>query len=546
MTWGKHMALYKILLVDDEEEIRKSIIKRIKWEELGFDVVGEAENGIEALDIIDKTMPDIVMTDIKMPFMDGIKLAENIKYRFPTTKVIVLSGFDDFEYAQEAMKLGVMRYILKPINALEMSDLLRELKHLLDDEVLSRNNLESLKLNYKKSLPLVKERFLNHWIEDYVSNEMIEENIQALNLGVGDGDLGIAIIRPDDLIKKDEDIHLLKNKNLLKVAIFNICEEIVKGHQLGILFMKMNEMVLIMPLEKGELSKASNRIFNGLGQIKATVEKYLMTTVTIGVGNVCTDKSLLYKAYLSATAALDYTITLGNNKVIYIEDIEPEHPNDITFEEIEERSLLTAIKVGEKEQIKATIHSALGKLDGAQLTLRDYQVYIMEIISILMRLVRSMELDSNAIFPGEGNFFSIMSKLRTKEEIKEWLTDVSLKIGEVLSLKHSSSKNDLIEKAKEYIQTHYADEELNADKLCNYLHISTNYFSTLFKKETKLTFTNYLTQIRIEKAKKLLRTTDMKAFDIGNKVGYTEGHYFSYVFKKATGIAPTEYRNGKI
>lgn len=540
------MTMYKILLVDDEEEIRKGIIKRIKWEELGFTVVGEAENGVEALDIIDKTTPDIVITDIKMPFMDGIKLAENIRYRFPTTKVIVLSGFDDFEYAQEAMKLGVMRYILKPINSIEMHELLRELKGVLDEEILSKNNLETLKMNYEKSLPLLKERFLNHWIEDYVSRDIVEENLQALHLELGTNDLGVAIIRPDELIKKEVEVHLLKNKSLLKMAIFNICEEIVKTYKLGILFMKMNEMVLVIPLEKGELSKASNRIFNGLEQIRVTVEKYLTTTVTIGVGNVCVEQSLLYKTYLSAVSALDYTITLGNNKVIYIEDIEPDHFNEMTFEEGEERMLLTAIKVGCEEEIEETVYKVLTKLDGIQLTLSDYQVYTMEIFAILIRLVRSMELESNAIFPNEGNLFSSISGLKTKEDIRAWLCKVSLKIAQALSSKRSVSKNDLIEKAKVYMQANYSDEEMSAEKLCNYLHISTNYFSALFKKETKLTFSNYLTQIRIEKAKELLRNTDMKAFDIGNKVGYTEGHYFSYVFKKVTGIAPTEYRNGKI
>lgn len=540
------MQLYKILLVDDEEEIRKGIIKKIKWEELGFTVVGEAENGIEALDVIDKTMPDVVVTDIKMPFMDGIKLAENIKYRFPTTKVIVLSGFDDFEYAQEAIKLGVMRYILKPINSLEMNEILKELKERLDEEILSRNNLEMLKMNYKSSLPLIKERFLNYWIEDYVAKEMIEENLQLLKLDIGHKDLAVAIIRPDDLIKKETDLQLLKNKSLMKVAILNVCEEVAQLHEVGILFMKMNEMVLIIPLDKEETAKSSHRIFACLDQIRITVEKYLNTTVTIGVGNVCRDKTILYKTYASALTALDYSIMLGNNKIIYIEDIEPVHVNDITFEEGDERELLTAIRVGRNDKIEAAIDKVLTKMEGVQVALGDYQMYIVEVFSSITKLIKNMELDMSKISPGEGNFFGTISAFRTKNEIKEWLTRVCIKIAEELHLKRASSKNDIIERAKEYIHHNYWDENLSADKLCTFLHISPNYFSSLFKKETKFTFTSYLTQIRIEKAKELLRNTDLKAFDIGNRVGYAEGHYFSYVFKKTTGIAPTEYRNGKI
>ncbi|WP_341878076.1 response regulator [Defluviitalea saccharophila] len=538
------MQLYKILLVDDEEEIRKGIIKKIKWEELGFVVVGEAENGIEALDIIDKTMPDVVITDIRMPFMDGIKLAENIKYRFPTNKVIVLSGFDDFEYAQEAIKLGVIRYILKPINSIEFTELLKEVKHLLDEEIRSKNDLETLKINYQKSLPLLKERFLNHWIEDYVAEEEIEENIHILDLDIAQKHLALAVIRPDELGKEEKDIKTLKNKHLLKMAIFNICEEVVKEHNLGTIFMKINEMVVIIPLKVHETVKSSSRIAVALEQIRIAVQKYLETTVTIGVGNICTNKSMLYKTYASALAALDYTIMLGSNKIIYIDDIEPAQ-NDINFEEGDERELLGAIRVGQKEKIEEAVSRVLAKVEETQVSLSDYQIYIVEVFSSIMRLIKNMDLDINKIFPDNVNFFTIINGFRSKKEVKEWLLEVCFKVTEEFSLKRSSSKSDIIERAQKYIDSNYWDDELNAEKLCNYLHISTNYFSALFKKETKLNFTSYLTKVRIEKAKELLRNTDMKAFDIGNKVGYTEGHYFSYVFKKITGLTPTEYRNGK-
>jgi two-component system response regulator YesN len=539
------MSLYKILLVDDEEEIRKGIIKKIKWEELGFCVVGEAENGMEALDIIDKTLPDIVFTDIKMPFMDGIKLAENIKYRFPTIKVIILSGFDDFEYAQEAIKLGVMRYILKPINSIEMNEILKELKELLDEEILSISNIEKLKVNYQKSLPFLKERFLNHWIAEYVTDEMIAENISSFDLDLLSQNLVVAVIRPDELIKETADSNLAKNKALLKIAIFNICEEIIELKKLGIAFMKINEVVLIIPIEDGESPKTNEMIFLGLDQIRATVQKYLNTTVTIGVGTGCTAKSMLYKSYSDAVAALDYTVIVGNNKIIYIEDIEPAHSFEVSFTESDERTLLAAIKVGNADQIEESISTLVSKIEGVTLALKDYQLYIVDIISSILKLKRTMALDLSTLFSKEDNFLAIINHFKTKEEIKEWLYTICIALSKEISLKRNTNKNELIERAKEYIEQNYFDEELSAEKLCNYLHISTNYFSALFKKETKFTFTSYLTLIRIDKAKELLRTTELKTFDIGNKVGYSEGHYFSYVFKKITGISPTEYRNGK-
>ncbi len=539
------MSLYKILLVDDEEEIRKGIIKKIKWEELGFCVIGEAENGVEALDIIDKTVPDIVFTDIRMPFMDGIKLAENIKYRFPTTKVIILSGFDDFEYAQVAIKLGVMRYILKPINSIEMNEILKELKGILDEEILAINNIENLKMNYQKSLPLLRERFLNHWIAEYVTDEVIAENINSFELGLNADHFIVAVIRPDDFVKEIEDSNLAKNKSLLKIAIFNICDEIVSLKDLGIAFMKMNEIVLIMPLVQEDNLKTKEMVFMGLDQIRATVQKYLNTTITIGVGTICESKPMLYKSYEEAIAALDYTVIVGRNRIIYIEDIEPSHSLEVIFDEKDERELLAAIRIGNAQKINEVISSLVSRIEGISLALKDYQFYILDIISSILKLKRTMELDLSSLFNKEDNFLTIINNFKTKDEIKEWLCNICIMLSKEISLKRNSNKNELIEKAKDYIKQNYFDEELSAEKLCNYLHISTNYFSALFKKETKLTFTSYLTLIRIDKAKELLRTTEFKAFDIGNKVGYSEGHYFSYVFKKATGISPTEYRNGK-
>ena len=539
------MSRYKIILVDDEAEIRQGMIKKINWEEFGFTVVGEAENGIEALDVIDKTSPDIVITDIRMPFMDGIKLAENIKHRFPTTKVVIISGFDEIEYAQTAIGLGVLRYILKPINSIEMGKLLIEIKNILDEERHSKNDIQLLKQNYKKSLPILKERFLNHWIEDYVEVNMIEENIETFELESLTSQLGVAVLKPDDQGKKDADIALVKNKALLNVAIFNICEEIVEENNLGVIFMRTNEIVLLISLGEEEAPKTSNRILLGLEQIRTTVEKYLNVTITIGVGNACQDLSMLYKSYGAALAALDYTIMLGNNKIIYLEDIEPSTTHELKLSEIDERALLMAIKLGSPDDIQKAIDTLIGRIDGMQLYLKDYQLYLIDILSIILNFVTSMELDWDLVWDKKDKFLLEINKLKTKEKINAWLFEICTKISSELTQTRDHNKNDLIEKAKDHVQQNYSDGDLNAEKLCEILHISTNYFSALFKKETGLTFTSYLTQTRIDQAKKLLRNTEQKTFDIGNQVGYSQGHYFSYVFKKNTGISPTEYRNGE-
>ena len=540
------MELYKVILVDDEEEIRKGIIRRIKWEDLGFTIVGEAENGLEALEVVERTSPDLVIADIKMPFMDGMALTKELHERFPTIKVIILSGFDDFEYAREALKLSVMRYILKPINAMEINTLLREIKVILDEEILSKTNLHSLKSIYKKSLPLLKERFLNQWIEAYVDPEDIKHNLYELGIKINGEALVTAVIYPDELYKKEIRHASIKNKDILKLAIFNICEEIISKEELGILFQRREALILIIPLRNGEKPKSSSRLFRGLEQIRQAIKKYLNTSLTIGVGNICIDFTHLHKSYEAAISALDYRITMGSNKIIYIDDIEPTPCNTTLLEAYDEHAFLTMIKLGQESRIPVTIEKMLAQLEEECMTLREYQLYIVGLLASIIKLGSSMKVDWQGLLPPDTNFLEALSKLGTKEEMRQWLTQFCLTMAKQINTTRKASKNELIEKAVAYIHSHYHKESLNAESVCNQLHISTHYFSALFKKEMGITFSTYLTQVRIEKAKILLQTTTQKAAEIGCAVGYPEGHYFSFVFKKITGYAPTEYRNGKI
>ena len=227
---------YKILLVDDEEEVRKSIIKKINWEEEGFLVVGDAENGVEALEKIENLNPDLVFTDIRMPYMDGLELIKEINIRYPLIKSIIFSGFDDFDYAKEAIKMGVIEYVLKPVSAVELTEILRKVHKTLDDELDKKRDIEKLKSSYLASIPILREQFLNGLIHGNIGKSEIDYALAEYDINLKDvGKYIVATVHIDDtdsavvnkeLIPISVKVNLIENlENKLQAEVFSMYSE---------------------------------------------------------------------------------------------------------------------------------------------------------------------------------------------------------------------------------------------------------------------------------------------------------------------------------
>lgn len=176
------MDRYTVLLVDDEEEVMEVIDKKINWEELGFSVIGHANNGVKALEMVEEFQPDVVVTDIKMPYMDGMELSTHIKAEFPATKILILTGFDAFEYAKEAVHLEIDEYILKPVNSVELTEIFSRLKIKLDREISEKRNVEILQQYYLESLPLLQADFYSSLIEGQIREDEISKYLSDYQL----------------------------------------------------------------------------------------------------------------------------------------------------------------------------------------------------------------------------------------------------------------------------------------------------------------------------------------------------------------------------
>lgn len=535
------MNLYRIMIVDDEEEIRLGIIKKIDWESNGFIVVGDAENGQDALEKAEKLHPDVIMTDIRMPFMDGLELGKRLSELMPSTKIIIFSGCDDFEYAHKAIQISVIEYVLKPINSTELIEVLKRLKIQLDCEYNEKLNLEKLYKHYIESLPVIREQFLVGAIEGRVGNEQWYEQAEGLGINFKGNHFAVALIHADGtLILEKEISNSIQEKSTLKyISIKKIVDENISKYCEFISFIYSDNVVVIGNLKKKEDILLFIR---GINEVCKIYEHIMSLAISAGVGYSYNSPSGIRFSYRTAQDALEYKLILGAGKAIYIDDVEPDNSSQLQFHEQEEQSMLNAIKISSEEEIKKMIDMVFKKMEDSLLPFNRYRIYIMEIMTSLLKLVQAYNLDLNEVFGENFNCYTYLESFNSIHEVKKWFTNKAVKVNDLIKRERINSSILLVEKAKQYILENYSDYDLSVERLCSKLHVSPTYFSTIFKRETETNFVNFLTAVRLEQAVKLLNTTDYKTYIIADKVGYPEANYFSYVFKKKYGVSPSRYR----
>ena len=219
------MSLYRIMLVDDEEEVRKAMIRQMDWERLGFTVVGDAENGQEALEKLEQLEPEVIMTDIRMPYMDGLTLTARIREKYPSIKILIFSGYDDFEYAQQAIKLNVAEYILKPVNGEELAEILNRIKISLDQEIEQRRNFDSLRESYLGSLPILRELFLNDLVRRTTDVDLVTPKLREYGIDILDARKWLAAVIHIEDLKRTETPVFSNHQELIPISVRGLAED---------------------------------------------------------------------------------------------------------------------------------------------------------------------------------------------------------------------------------------------------------------------------------------------------------------------------------
>ena len=547
------MDLYRIILVDDEEEVRKSIIRKIDWTAVGFTVVGDAENGEDALEKIENLEPDVVLTDIRMPYMDGLTLAERIRQKYPSMKIVIFSGYDDFEYAKQAIKLNVTEYILKPVNVEELTAILKRIKTNLDEEIEQKRNVNLLRENYKRSLPILREQFLKDLISRPMDGETVQTLLREYDIPLAGAKKWIAIAveleLELELTQEEAPLPLHEEKNLIPISVMQILSENLKpSYRFSLLSFSGSADAKIAGIAAVDENNSQTELINILGDICKEIRKTLKVPVTIGIGHSAQKLENISRSFQSALDALGYRSVVGTGSTIYINDVEPGIGGKLQFGSEEESALIQAIKFGPEEKIRETVRGIVDRMNEARVHARQQQAYILSVANCMIQLIQQYDLNMEEIFaedPLGPDPFTVIQSMLNRENFSRWLYQTALKINNALSRERDYAAGQVIEKAKQYIMDNYQDPGLSVEQICRYLHMSPAYFSTMFKKATGQTYIAYLTEVRLNKAVELLNMTDEKTYVIASQVGYQEQNYFSYVFKKRFGVSPTKFRGSR-
>lgn len=542
--WMEEIFMLKIFLVEDEIVVREGIKNNINWEEHGFLFCGEASDGELAYPLIGQLKPDIVITDIRMPFMDGLELSRLLKKEMPWIKIIILSGYGEFEYAKEAINIGVTEYLLKPLSGAELMKSMKVIQDNIKKEQEEKENLEKFKRDMKENEVDEKRKLFHDLVNNTKSIPYIIEKGKELNIELSAVAYNVVLFKINwKQIEKNGYNHILIELKDKLEFLLEEKNEVIKFdcfiEGLALLF-KGNSLE--------DLNIIQSRYIK---EMKEILDSYQDISYFGGIGKPVSRLGELPLSYHEASRAFAYRYLWDISEILdYVaisdEIITMKQSSNLGISDVlhlDKKKVEGFLKSGEQEDVDFFVEEymrSIGNESRNSLLFRQYMVMDMYyiVVGFLEELGYGGESIDEPLKDNTHISLQISSFSKTKTYIAN-LLHIAIGLREELASNHY---NGMIKKAKEYISEHYANEDISLNEVASSVFISPSHFSALFSQKTGQTFVKYLTDMRMNKAKELLKCSDMKTSEIGYSVGYKDPHYFSYIFKKTQNCTPKQYR----
>ena len=542
--------MLKTFLVEDEVVIREMIKKMIPWEQYGFELAGEAADGEMALPLILKSKPDLLITDIKMPFMDGLTLCRLVKKELPDIRIVILSGYDDFNYAKQAISIGVEDYLLKPITKNAFIERLKEIHNRYEHEKTQREYYEKFRLEMQEYEKNASRDFFETLVRADSDLAELYRRADKLNLDIVAEAYNILIFTPDT---SEGNYNSYEECSDWEAEVQDKINTYFLNHPVAILFRhQVFSYAILVKGQKDTIEKNTEECVKAIQDIMNQTER--RTDWFIAVGKSADRLSMLGHSYRTAVRANSFRYLYDGHILDYQSlEAQKENPSDsrredsvqlrnVNINALNPAILQKFLSSGLAEEVDDFIRdyfNAIGQEPMSSLVFRNYVV--LNVRFSVLSFLKKLGCDDSEISGQEME--NIMDETgKTIEAAVDYCGKILKKAIALRDENAGNQNRSVLKLAVDFIDHNYMDEEISLNKAAHVANVSANHFSALFSQNMGQTFTEYLTDLRMSKAKELLRCTAMRSSEIAGEVGYKDAHYFSYLFKKTQGMTPSEYR----
>ena len=520
----------KVLIVDDEKLERVLIRKGYDWEQHGFEIIGEASSGQEALEFMAHRKPDLVMTDISMPHMDGLELADRIRQDDPECKIVIVTGYRDFDYARKALRAGVEDFLLKPVNMQDIHDVTEKIREKLSKEQRKVQEVEKLKETVLADHDILMESFFQRLVEKRISEEEAERKLVVYNCEQLMKQCVCVNIR---LVNE----HNEKEQSIAHKEVFHLIQKQQIEQSICFIHFMQNIIIYFTDSDMDRIASELQKLKNSMDEISIHAQ--------FGISNQNQGFTGISKAYEESEKAIGIALLLKEENIAYYreyDEIMNKNKNSLEFNWEDFQFHLTNCL---RDKTEEDISKYIDYIKTSKILDNDY----LQLMTFHFVMEASLTLTKYGISFYDGQKEKLFQdKIRhcyQLEQVKDLLDEYTQIVIEYHESKKVKQGNKVVEEALTYMTANLYDPELSLHAVAAEIFSNESYLSRVFKKETGLSLIEYISKKRIEESIRLLNTTDMKVYEIAEKVGFRDSHYFSICFKKQTGRTVKEYRSGK-
>lgn len=537
--------MLRVFLAEDETIIRETLRDTVPWAQCGYTFAGEAADGEMALPLIRKLRPDVLITDIRMPFMDGLALSKLVLQEFPQMKVIILSGYDDFEYAQKAIGLGVERYLLKPITKSTLIGVLEEVREKIQGERAQQNYLAQFHQEAQDYEQYARRRFFERIVGGQLSVPQIYEQAEKLDLDLRAQCYDIVLV--SSMPERDTGAEAYSEPGAR--IRDGLVAHFLKHPEYVLFRWNLASYAVLLLGDRGDMDRIISRCVDKVRSLYETYgpeQKWY-----VAVGTPTQRLSALPGCFEEVSRLWAYRHILPEQHVLSADTVSvltgtgADHDlSGLDMAKVNPAVLTGVLHSASAQEISSFVDEYIHSLADGLESMPFCQYLMLSARFTATQFVESLDI-------GQKEFLSSLSCLNmvgqrvSTDDLKRYLSDILLRAIELRDNLTGSQYKSLLKQAVDYIDRNFQREDISLNRVAKEVNISPNYLSAVFSQEMGTTFVEYLTGKRMEKARELLRNSDLRSGEIAAAVGYKDSHYFSFLFKKTQGCTPRDYRGGR-